>query len=155
MKRHVLQEFKTYNMLGSVHIHLYSYTDMKVQKVYLLQPIPNLGESHPSACTGTPIDITSKRQSHLGALALRTRGGKLKSSLNFSDGNSPYPHVCLSSNSEVHLASTYLSLSLTWRVLACFDVTDSSNVSKCGTGGYHCHTTFMIRECIHITTPEV
>ena len=44
-----------------LHVHvqcmctMYMYMYMKVQKVYLLQPIPNLGESHPSAYTGTPI----------------------------------------------------------------------------------------------------
>ena len=46
---------------------------MKIQKVYLLLPIPNLRGYHPIACSGKPNP--SNRQSHLRrCLALRTRG---------------------------------------------------------------------------------
>ena len=57
---------------------------MKNQKVLSSQPIPNLCRGiPPSACSGTyNLQIQCKRQSHLGALALRTGGGggRLKSS---------------------------------------------------------------------------
>ena len=45
----------------------------ETQKVYLLLSIPNLRGYRPIACSGKPNP--HKRQSHLSALALRTRGG--------------------------------------------------------------------------------
>ena len=49
--------------LHACSIHFVSmYMYMKIQKVYLLLPIPNLRGNHPIACSGKPNP--SKRQSH-------------------------------------------------------------------------------------------